>query len=115
MEHTAADAIVGDLTEPSFDRVQSGAAGRCEVQMKARASFQPALDRGVLVRGVVVEDQVQVQPRRGETFIPRRIDETRPKGAPFDQHAYRKRCRIKQAFDEFKECRRLGSCYEYSL
>ena len=64
MEGAAADALVGDLTKPAFDQIQPGTAGGNEVHVEPRMPLQPPLDLGMLVRGVVVHDQVQVQVRR---------------------------------------------------
>ena len=53
-ERAAADGLVRDQSEESFDLVQPGAVGGDEVQMPARPNRQPSLGLGVAVRGVVV-------------------------------------------------------------
>jgi hypothetical protein len=40
--------FVGQFGKPPLDEVEPAAAGRGEVQVKARAGGQPALDLGVL-------------------------------------------------------------------
>ena len=60
-EYTAADGIAGDLGEEAFHLVQPGSRGRREVEMEARVLFQPLLDLSVLVGGVVVDDQMDVE------------------------------------------------------
>ncbi len=47
-----------------------------------------------------------------EAVIPRRCNQPRPRGEPFDKRTYRKRCRIEQAVGWLKECRRLSTRYE---
>jgi hypothetical protein len=41
----------------TLDLIEPGGRGRCEVKMDALVTSQPSLDRGVLVGGVVVDDQ----------------------------------------------------------
>src|SRR6185437_4380587 len=59
--HAAADQLVCQQAEPSFDLVHPGRAGRGEVNMEARVPGQPGPDLGGVVGGVVVADQVHVQ------------------------------------------------------
>ncbi len=54
-----------DDAEEDLDHVQPGARGRCEVHRDARVLGQPGLDGGVFVGGVVVRDDVQLDPRVG--------------------------------------------------
>jgi hypothetical protein len=62
----ALDLLVGEQREPAFDLVQPGGAGRCEVEVIARVTSEPGLDRRRFVRGVIVEHQVDVEiGRRG--------------------------------------------------
>ena len=49
--------------EPVLNLIQSGGVGGGEVEMVAGPVGQPALDAGVLVGGVVVEDEVDVEVR----------------------------------------------------
>ena len=57
----AAQLFVGQLSEPAFDQIQPRAGGRGEVQLEAGMLSQPPLDFGVVVGGVVVEDQVDLK------------------------------------------------------
>ena len=59
-EHAAPDALVGDVAKESLDHVEPGSAGGREMDVKARVPGQPGQHLGVLVRGVVVNDQVQL-------------------------------------------------------
>src|SRR3990172_46532 len=63
-EAAAANALVGQLAEPAFDQVEPRSRGRREVQLKASMLGQPALHLRMVVRAVVVQDQVDVQLRR---------------------------------------------------
>ena len=58
-EDAAADALLGDVAEEALDHVQPRRGGGREVHDEARMPGQPLLHVGMLVRGVVVDDQVQ--------------------------------------------------------
>jgi hypothetical protein len=58
LEHTAANAVLGNQAEKAFDLMDPRGGGRGEVHVKARMPFEPGLNLGVLVGGVVVGDQV---------------------------------------------------------
>src|SRR5262249_35672995 len=60
----APELLVGQLDEPALDQVQPGRARGREVQMIARPLHQPAVNRRRFVRGVIVEDQVNVEIQR---------------------------------------------------
>ena len=64
LEHAATDLIAGDQAEEAFDLAEPGGGCRSEVHMEARMFCQPRLDLGMLVGGVVVGDQMQVEERR---------------------------------------------------
>ncbi len=64
VEYAVANAVVRDVAEPPLDNIQPRTAGRSEMHLKAWMAFEPRLDLGVLVRGVVVNEQMQVQFRR---------------------------------------------------
>jgi hypothetical protein len=49
---------------PAFDLVQPRAIGGREVRMKARAARQPSAHLRVFMRGVVIADQMHVEPLR---------------------------------------------------
>jgi len=61
VEHPATQGFVREVAKPSLHQVEPGTGGRGEVPVEARVGGQPAPDVGVLVRGVVVQDQVDVQ------------------------------------------------------
>ena len=58
MEDAAFEAAVGQLSEEAFDRIEPGGRGRSVMEDKAGVPVEPGADPGVLVRGVVVEDDV---------------------------------------------------------
>jgi len=60
-EGAAADGLVGDPREESFNLVEPRAVGRDEVHVPAWPSRQPRLDLRMVVGGVVVDDAVDVQ------------------------------------------------------
>ena len=60
-EAVAPDALVGDVAKEALNHVQPRCAGGREVDDKARVSGQPLLHFGMVVRGVVVHDQMQAQ------------------------------------------------------
>ena len=61
VEGAAADGALRDQPEPAFDLVQPGGIGRGVVQVKARMTREPGFDSGMLVRAVVIDDQVHVE------------------------------------------------------
>ena len=68
VERIAPQSPLGEVTKPAFDQVEPGTGRGSKVQVKARMAMQPMLDAGMLVRGVVVHDQVQV-PFAGRLLI----------------------------------------------
>src|SRR5262249_41428647 len=60
----AAQLLIREQPEPAFDEVDPRRPLRREVQMIPRALREPALDHGRLVRGVVVQGDVDVEIRR---------------------------------------------------
>ena len=63
-EDAAADALSGDLGKEPLDHVEPRAGRGREVQVKARVPLEPALYRGGLVSGIVVDDEMQVEMRQ---------------------------------------------------
>src|SRR5215472_12407605 len=57
----APNLFLGQGREPPLDEIQPGGAGGGEVQMIARSLGQPPADQWSLVRGVVVQEEVNVQ------------------------------------------------------
>ena len=62
-ERAATQPFVGDFAEPALDQIQPRTARGNEMNVESPMPFQPRLDLGMLVSGVVVHDQVQVQVR----------------------------------------------------
>ncbi len=60
-EDAATNALLSDQTEEALDLIEPGGRGRGEVQVKAGMLGQPCLNIGVLVGGVIVEDQVEIE------------------------------------------------------
>jgi len=48
----------GDEGEEAFDLVEPGGIGGREVNVPTRTAGEPSLDLGMLVRGVVVDDEI---------------------------------------------------------
>ena len=64
LRHAVEDASPHALTEPPRDEVQSRGTRRRTVQMQSWRSRHPLLDMGVVVRPVIVQDQVAGLPWR---------------------------------------------------
>src|SRR4029077_17207316 len=64
LEGTAADAVSGDLGKEALNHVAPRGRGRSEVQMEAWMHLEPTL-YGRRFSGIVVNDQMQVEARRG--------------------------------------------------
>ena len=60
-EDTAANALSGHFGEEVLDRVEPGSRGRGEVESPARMTRQPGQHFGMLMSGIVVEDDVDRQ------------------------------------------------------
>ena len=58
VEDAAANAFVGEFTKPALDQIQPGGAGGHEMQYEARPFSQPVADFRMLLRTVVVQDQM---------------------------------------------------------
>ena len=63
-DREAADAALGEFTEEAFDEIEPRRRGGREVKGDARMPEEPACHLGVLVRGVVIEDDVNGQVAR---------------------------------------------------
>src|ERR1700676_4170104 len=59
VEGTPANSLAGQFAEPSLDQIQPAGTGRHEMANKAGMAFQPGLHVGMLVRAVVVHDEMQ--------------------------------------------------------
>ncbi len=61
MEGTAADALTGDFRKPALDLVHPRRTRRGEVQVISGMSRKPFLNLRMLVRPIVVQDDVHCQ------------------------------------------------------
>jgi hypothetical protein len=57
----ATNLFVGEFDEPTFDEVEPGRAGGREVHVEPGMPSQPTEDRGCLVGGIVVQDEMHVE------------------------------------------------------
>src|SRR3972149_2674177 len=57
-EGTATDTLVRQFSKQTLHQIEPGRTGRCEMEMESRMSFQPAFDAGVLVRSVMIDDDM---------------------------------------------------------
>ena len=61
IERAATDGALSDEGEEAFDLVEPGGVGRREVNVPARTACEPSSDLGMLVGGVVVDDEMDVE------------------------------------------------------
>ena len=66
LERAAPDTFFGEVSEPALDEIKPRTGGGREVEMEARMLFEPRLNVGMLVGGVVVADEMEV-------FVPGRF------------------------------------------
>ena len=64
-EDAASDALAGDLGEEAFDEIQPRRRGGREMQTEPGMLREPPLHVRMLVGGVVVDHQMQIEIRRG--------------------------------------------------
>ena len=60
-EYAAAYSLIGEITEESLNHVEPGSAGRREMHLKSRMTSEPTLNFGMLVRSIVIGDQMDLQ------------------------------------------------------
>jgi len=65
MKGSTTDAFACDVGKPAFDLVQPRGAGRGKVKVIARVCPEPLLHLRMLVRAVVVEDEMNLECRIG--------------------------------------------------
>ena len=65
LEGGAADTFSGDLGEEALDHVEPGSRGLREVQMEAGMGFEPALYGRRLMRGIIVNDEMEIETGGG--------------------------------------------------
>ena len=58
VEAATAQGFVGELAEPALNQVQPRRRGRGEMQVEPLVAIQPAFNVGMVVRGVVVQNQM---------------------------------------------------------
>ena len=63
-EGATTDGALGDQSEEALDLVEPGSIGRGEVKVPPRPPCEPRPDLGVLVGGVVVDDEMDVEVGR---------------------------------------------------
>ncbi len=61
IERSPPDRTLGDEREVAFDLVEPGGVGWREVNVPTRASGEPGPNLGMLVGGVVIDDEMDVQ------------------------------------------------------
>jgi hypothetical protein len=59
-ENASLQPVFRAIPEEAFDHVEPRGASRREVHVEARMAFQPALDLGMFVRGIVVGDPMDL-------------------------------------------------------
>lgn len=64
LEGAATDSLLGDQSEPALDLIEPGGVGGRVVHVIARTAREPGAHLGMLVRAVVVTDQMHVELRR---------------------------------------------------
>ena len=60
-KHAVTNAVVCKIAKLAFNHIQPRTTGRCEMLMKSGMPLQPGCDLWVLVRGVIIDNQMQVQ------------------------------------------------------
>src|SRR5689334_16451989 len=60
-ERTAPNGLLRDQTKPTLHLIEPRAVGGREMQLIPGSARQPGADRGVLVRAIVVEDEMNVE------------------------------------------------------
>src|ERR1700735_5688455 len=64
VKDAAPQALFGHVSKEALHHIEPGRAGGREMQVKARTLGQPSLHRGMLMRRVIVQDQVELTIRR---------------------------------------------------
>ena len=60
-ETASADGLLGDQVEPDLHMIEPGRVGRRIVDVITRTGRQPLFDLGMFVRGIVIDDQMEIQ------------------------------------------------------
>jgi len=59
-KNAAANPFPGDFTKPPLNQIQPGRTGGNKMQVESLVPLNPLFDLRVLVRGIVVYDQMQI-------------------------------------------------------
>ena len=62
-EDPAGNDIALDPGEPVFDLIEPRGVSRCEVKVPTRTTCEPGFDLGMLMGGIVVDDEMDVEFR----------------------------------------------------
>lgn len=68
IERSSTTGALGDEREEAFDLIEPGGVGWREVNVPTRPAGEPGPDLGMLVGGVVVDDEMDVRLVRHVTF-----------------------------------------------
>ena len=63
-KRAAPDRLLGDEPEPALDLVEPACVSGCVMDVIARVAGEPGFDLGMFVGGVVVGDQMDLEPGR---------------------------------------------------
>ena len=96
------ETLLCQFTEPSFDGIQPGTAGGREVHVEPGMPLEPALHLRMLVGGVVIHDQMQVEI--GWRFRVDLLEELQPFLMPMAWHALSDEFTLGH-FQSSEECR----------
>jgi hypothetical protein len=61
IERAATDSALSDESEEAFDLVKPGGVGGREMNVPTRTACEPSSDLGMLVGGVVVDDEMDIE------------------------------------------------------
>ncbi len=60
-ETASSEGLLGDQVEPNLDLIEPGGVGRRIVDVIMEPGGQPSFNLGMFVRGIVVDDQMEIQ------------------------------------------------------
>ena len=61
LENPSSNPFVGHIAEPTFDQVEPGTRSRHKMLMESGMTLEPGFNLGMLMSGVIVDNQMQVQ------------------------------------------------------
>src|SRR5271165_5507858 len=68
-EAAGKDRLLAQVSEEAFDQVHPGRTGGRKMQLEARMACQPALDDGMFMGGVIVQNDMNVLAQRNFASI----------------------------------------------